>query len=348
MNVILYYYKSSSPTTSDLQVVGSSSITFTNQGQVSTNTGIYNIQYTINYDSYNDVNNLIAKYTNVSSEFASKLSSNSTGTNYWQMNMNTLNSLRRKFCFQPAQYNYNCPTIIRYTSTSDEKLCSRIIENKALYNDNNDPNNYIKCSQFISDLSGIPTSEAAASFRQFCSENPNSWDCQCYVRNDVPIYQSLKSALTSTDGTSGSGINDTCWYGPCAFQSNIFVPPDLLPQTYCPPVCANVIINEAVGGNINQQNIFMENQCFQNSSDTNAIVNPTNVPVTNYSDTPSPSKLTTPVPTTTLPHLIASYSTKQILIMIGAGFLGLILFYASLLFLTSLFAGKPKYKKQQQ
>jgi hypothetical protein len=126
------------------------------------------------------------------------------------------------------------------------------------------------------------------AFRQYCTEYPDSYDCQCFVREQDEVYRRSKDAL------GGAAVNDVCWYKPCAYQTNIFVPSQLSNvQVNCPSVCANVIIAADVGGSIDINNVSINNQCFQaakietiNTSDpanpaiitnTPMIVNPTTI-----------------------------------------------------------------------
>lgn len=229
-------------------------------------TNVWMITYQIQELSYYVLNTLLQMYVKNTSQIQQLIAATSNATSYTisyrDRNMDTLNSLRYKFCFTPEpiakQY---CPDIPNYNSTSENVKCSRIISFNPQYNDGTNSNNNVQCSSLMTSLSDPQNANydnMSALFRSYCNTNPDSYDCQCFVRSRNELYQQTKDAL------GGGAVNDVCWYKPCSYQTNIFVPPELLnAPASCPSVCANVIIASNVAGNLNLNNVAMNNNCFK-------------------------------------------------------------------------------------
>lgn len=205
---------------------------------------------------------------------------------YRDMNMDTLNSMRYGFCLTPEPLNLQyCPEIPQYNSTSDDVLCSRVVSTNKQYNNSMDSTNKVRCSLIYTELTDPKSdryADASAMFHQYCLANPESYDCQCYARAQKSLYRQTKDAL------GGAAVNDVCWYKPCSYQTNIFVPPELLnAPASCPSACANVIIVDDVKGRVDVDNVSMNNDCFKAAK----------VETVSTPSTPSPDPSPIPTPT---------------------------------------------------
>lgn len=257
---------------------------------------IWKITYQIQELTFYILNWLLTMYTS-SAQITGLINAVTQATNvnrsvyipsYRDLNMDTLNSLRYNFCFMPEPLNLQyCPEIPRYNSASDDIKCSRVVSTNRQYNNSMDSTNKVRCSLFYTELTD-PTSDryadASAMFRQYCMGNPDSYDCQCYARAQKNLYKQTKDAM------GGVAVNDVCWYKPCSYQTNIFVPPELLnAPANCPSACANVIIVDDVKGRVNIDNVSMNNDCFQAANIQSINIPSTPNPATNAMETVSVS-----------------------------------------------------------
>lgn len=185
-------------------------------------------------------------------------------TAYVTQNQSNFDYLRSLFCFQS---DTNCPVITNYNNTKNP-VCSRLISANPAFN-NNAPGNNINCNQFLQGILGqsIGTSPSTSSsviqsnFSSYCTNNPSSLDCQCYLRNNDTNYKAVTTMLASSSNQASvtSFGNDVCWYTPCQFQNNILVPVNLISASTtvnCPNVCAQII------SAINVQNVNITGNTF--------------------------------------------------------------------------------------
>jgi hypothetical protein len=222
-------------------------------------------------------------------------------------NQSTFAQLRIDFCIQPETYpSLYCPAITDYNKLGTN-TCSR------LYSTNNDFNNdkisnKIQCSGLVPylDVSNTDSTMKTAvqnGYKTFCAANPTMRECQCYNRANFEAYKNTKEVLSS-GGSMQSG-NESCWYIPCQYQTNITVDPDIqnaYGKIECPSVCQNIVAAINVK-NVVLSDISLSNNCFgtgsgtvktdissdatkKTVSDTNALFNSTKIPTTTTQASP--------------------------------------------------------------
>jgi len=204
------------------------------------------------------------------------------GTQWTQDNYDAFTQLRVDFCVQPetSSPSLNCPTITDYNNLNTT-TCSRLVSLNQDFN-NEDLSNYVQCSGLVdylnvdnTDTSGLKT-VVQNGYKKLCSANPTMRECQCYNRATFQAYKDVSSVL-SKDSTLQSG-NDSCWYIPCLYQTNIMVDP-VLQNAYgkvqCPNVCQNILAAVNVG-TANISGIKFSNNCGGGSSANNDVINITN------------------------------------------------------------------------
>lgn len=339
LSIDFYYYATSTPQSSALACPNWNSQTgapVTAIQQVPYVSTIWKVTYQIQELTYYVVNWFLTRYTSTS-QLNSLISAVNQATSanpsvyipsYRDLNIDTLNSLRYQFCFAPEPLNEQyCPEIPNYNSTSENVRCSRIVSTNQQYNNSMDASNKVRCSQLYTELTDPKNdrySDTSAVFRQYCSRYPESYDCQCFARAGNNLYQQTKDAL------GGAAVNDVCWYKPCSFQTNIFVPSELLnAPASCPSACANVIIAADVKGKVDINNVSMNNTCFR-AATIETVSSPTtiapNLIVSTFSpfrpgaslQTPNPSVSTTTT-TTSLPPVNKKKLTTGVIIGIVVG-----------------------------
>lgn len=185
---------------------------------------------------------------------------------YSTTNSNTYLNLRLKYCIQPESYpSVHCPEITDYNGLATN-TCSRIYSKNQEFN-NNDLNNHVQCSELKDYLDVRNTNTAMKtavqnSYNSFCSDNPTMRECQCYNRSKFDAYNNLKKVLSSGANTLPNG-NESCWYIPCQYQTNITVDPDIqnaYDRIECPDVCQNIIAAINVK-NFIVNDVSLSNQC---------------------------------------------------------------------------------------
>lgn len=329
MLVYFYFNSSSTPNLTTLSVPNQGNqigVQATNSERIEGN--VWKITYNLPEPyTYYAVNSLLQKFADPNNTAQNNaLSATTLSMNYYQKNLDTCKDLRYTFCFTPeTDPNLFCPTIPNYNSTSPTIVCSRVVSSNNQFNNANDSSNLVQCSQLSVPLWTSDPS-VTASFTQYCNKNTTSYDCQCYNRSKVSLYQTVKDSLAD------AAVADTCWYKPCMYQSNIYVPPELqaTPKP-CPSVCANVIVNADVKGGVNMQDISLVNVCFSDATTVDNIQNISAQPVS-----PKPSTTKTPS-TTTSPFLTPKpeknfniFSSFQffigIMVVVGFIFLGCIIY----------------------
>jgi len=279
VNIDLYLFSPTEPTLAMLAVSGTN---VTNRQLVNPNIpDVWRISYNIPTMNYSPVNTILRRYFNSTAlgklavakdTYQSRLPSIDV-PQFDDENRRVLNSLRYQYCFhrEPSSA-LECPNISRFHSPSETVKCSRVVSTSSNM-DSLDFTNFIQCGDLATTLTNPRSPEyptLSNVFRAYCNRHPDSYDCQCYNRNNDNQYRELKTALGAV------GANDLCWYTPCGHQSYIFLPPELITaneKMNCPPACANVIMASEVGGNVNMKNISMVNNCF-NAIENNAIATP--------------------------------------------------------------------------
>lgn len=105
-------------------------------------------------------------------------------------------------------------------------------------------------------------------YQNFCSKYPTMKECQCYNRSLFDAYKNAKAILSS--GSSLPSGNESCWYVPCMYHTNIQVDPTLQ-QAYgkvqCPNVCQNIVAAVNVK-NVSLNNVNLSSDCLASSTNT--------------------------------------------------------------------------------
>lgn len=225
---------------------------------------------------------------------------------YSATNSNTYTNLRLKYCIQPESYpSIYCPTIGDFNKLGTN-TCSRIYSKNQEFNDN-DLNNHVQCSELKEylDVRNTDTSMKNAvqnSYKTFCADNPTMKECQCYNRSQFEAYNNLKKILSS--GATLPNGNESCWYTPCQYQTNITVDPDIqnaYDRIECPSVCQNIIAAINVK-NFVVQDVSLSNQCTTSTTSTD---------ITKELDTESTDKLFKNLEKTTSPPLTTNEKIQQ-------------------------------------
>ena len=185
-------------------------------------------------------------------------------------NSTTFAQLKVDFCLQPESYpSYYCPNNIGDFNNLNTTSCSRLISTNPEFN-NTDLGNRMQCSELKRYLDIDSTNDDVKTvmqtgYRNFCSKYPTMKECQCYNRSLFDAYNNAKAILSS--GTSLPSGNESCWYIPCQYQTNIQVDPSLqeaYARVQCPNVCQNIIAAVNVK-NVSLNNISMSNNCLATS-----------------------------------------------------------------------------------
>lgn len=319
----LYYFSTSRPSGLDIPNSSTNELGATVLSIDPTSTpNIWKILYRIPDPlTFTCLNGLLGMYLKNTNQLAELLKIKNP--DYYQMNIDELSSLKYQFCFfpetNPSRY---CPFIQKFSSASPTVKCSRVLSTNPQINNMFNSRNYVQCANLdtsLIDRTNDHYASMSAAFKWYCDKNPDAYDCQCYNRNLDTLYRQAKSALGS------AAVNDVCWYRPCAYQTNIYVPPELLnSNATCPSVCANVIIASEVKGKLTMDNVSMNNECFQAAKVDEVSPPSTSPPPTkkenNVVTTPFPSTTILPSPTTT-----NQPNKKQMIIIISSVIGGIII-----------------------
>lgn len=258
-------------------------------------------------------------------------------------NLTTFLQLRLDFCIQAESYpSYYCPTNIVDYNNLNTNTCSRLVSTNPDFN-NLELSNKIQCYGLKQYLDIDSTDETMKSvvqqgYRNFCYNNPTMKECQCYNRVNFEAYKNAISIL-STDASMQSG-NESCWYIPCQYKTNIQVDPDLQSaygNVQCPNVCQNIIalVNNK---NVSLSDISLSNNCIATSTDSikeSITDNLTNAEATKiYSAEETKSKTTTAPPKSSASTI--TIDQKTLFIALG----GLVLFVI-IIFIVNVASGKP-------
>lgn len=186
-------------------------------------------------------------------------------------NSSVFTQLRIDFCMQPEDYpSIYCPDITDYNNLNTN-TCSR------LYSTNNDFNNSnisnkVQCSGLVGHLNVSSTDDTMKTavqngYKSFCLANKNMRECQCYNRANFEAYKNAYSILSN--GSVMQSGNESCWYIPCQYQTNITVDTDIqnaYNRIECPSVCQNIVAAVNVK-NVNLSDISLSNNCIGTSTD---------------------------------------------------------------------------------
>lgn len=186
-------------------------------------------------------------------------------------NSNVFTQLRIDYCMQPETYpSLYCPNITDYNNLNTNS-CSRLYSTNSDFNNSN-ISNKVQCSGLVGYLSVSNTNDTMKTavqngYKSFCSANKDMRECQCYNRSNFEAYKNAYSIL-STDSIMQSG-NESCWYIPCQYQTNITVDTDIqnaYNRIECPSVCQNIVAAVNVK-NVNFSDISLSNKCIGTSTD---------------------------------------------------------------------------------
>lgn len=226
---------------------------------VKKSTSMWDVSYSLSelYKSANRINaiyNIFCSYTQNS-----------------EYNSSMFTQLRINFCIQPETYpSIYCPEIADYNKLNTNS-CSR------LYSTNNDFNNSnisnkVQCSGLVSFLNVSNTDDTMKAavqngYKAFCAANKDMRECQCYNRANFEAYKNAYNVMSS--GSVMQSGNESCWYIPCQYQTNITVDTDIqnaYNRIECPSVCQNIVAAINVK-NATLSDISLSNNCIGTSSD---------------------------------------------------------------------------------
>jgi len=259
-------------------------------------------------------------------------------------NLTTFLQLRLDYCIQEESYpDLYCPNNIGDYNNLNTNTCSRLVSTNSDFN-NTQLSNKIQCYGLKQYLDVGSTDETMKSvvqlgYKNFCSNNPTMKECQCYNRANFDAYKNAVSIL-STDSSMKSG-NESCWYIPCQYKTNIQVDPDLqsaYENVQCPNVCQNIIalVNNK---NVSLSDISLSNNCIASNVDSikeSITDNITNKEATKiYSAEETKSKATTASPKSASATTI-TIDQKTLFIFLG-GF-GI---FIVIIVIINLASGKP-------
>lgn len=259
-------------------------------------------------------------------------------------NLTTFLQLRLDFCIQTESYpDLYCPNNIEDFNNLNTTTCSRLISKNQDFN-NIQLSNKIQCyglKQYLDINSTDETMKTLVQqgYKNLCENNPTMKECQCYNRANFEAYKNAIKIL-STDSSSMQSGNESCWYSPCIYKTNIQVDPDLqlaYGRVQCPNVCQNIIalVNNQ---NVSLSDISLSNDCIASNTDSikeNITDNITNKEATKiYTAEETKSKTTTPSPTSKTSITI---DQKTLLIIIGSSVGVMVVIFV----INLIFSGKP-------
>lgn len=197
---------------------------------------------------------------------------------YTASNQDVFTQLRIDFCVQPESFpNDFCPHIEDFNKLGEAKACSRLYSTNTDFNNSN-ISNRVQCSNMTKYLDIRDTDETMKAavqngYKAFCKANPTMKECQCYNRAIFSTYKDAITALSSGGTTLQSG-NESCWYVPCIYRTNITVDPDIqkaYDRVQCPNVCQNIVaainVKTAVFSDLS-----LSNDCTGGSSQADKVV----------------------------------------------------------------------------
>lgn len=142
-----------------------------------------------------------------------------------------------------AKPSTKCPSSFKPLNKKDKNVCSKV---RSLDDGSDQVEEWFRTTS-------VDNREKVAS--TFCRNHPNAYECGCFNRQHDKVYQGL---------SLGNEMSDPCWYIPCKYGGDTFIPKQLLgSECKIGQVCKQVnnYIDNKIGRDISMKDVQSKISC---------------------------------------------------------------------------------------